>query len=85
MHDLGFSQVDAATGEVAATSPHVDDESSSDAALHALKSVISHLEKRLEKRDKQVTRSIWWVFLIGLSAIFPDVSWPASYFHCTVD
>jgi len=49
-------EVDAATGEVAATSPHVDDESSSDAALHALKTVISHLEKRLEKRDKQVRK-----------------------------
>lgn len=52
-------EVDGATGEVssfASAVPPVDDSSSGDAALHALKMVISHLEKRLEKRDKQMKK-----------------------------
>jgi len=52
-------EVDGATGEVSnnfSVVPPVDDSSSGDAALHALKMVISHLEKRLEKRDKQMKK-----------------------------
>lgn len=49
-------EVDGATGEASSNVPPVDDGSSSEAALHALKMVISHLEKRLEKKDKQMKK-----------------------------
>merc|ERR1712228_781979 len=49
-------EVDSATGEISSGTPPVDDGSSSEAALHALKMVISHLEKRLEKKDKQMKK-----------------------------
>merc|ERR1712228_259393 len=49
-------EVDSATGEISSGTPPVDDGPSSEAALHALKMVISHLEKRLEKKDKQMKK-----------------------------
>jgi len=49
-------QIDAATGETS-LEPSVDDSASSAAALHALKMVNGHLEKRLDKKEKLLIKT----------------------------